>query len=444
MSAIINELSKIFSIKDLRKRIFFTIAIIAIYRLGDFIPTPGVNSAALSQFVKQSKDSLFGMFDLFVGGAFSQASIFSLGIMPYISSSIIIQLLTSIVPFFEKLKKEGAEGQKKINQYTRYGTLLFAGVQSMGLTTLLQNLHLPDGTPIVPNPGIAFQLLTILTMVCGTIFVMWLGEQITERGIGNGISLLIFIGIVARVPQDLLETLRLTQTDEINIISLAIFFVFYFLLIASIVFVTQGKRKIKVIYPGRTRGGYRVSKTEQYIPLSINIAGVIPIIFASSLLTFPQTIGMFLGDSEILTWINTVFGRGSIVNDLLYFVLIVFFTYFYTAIVFNPEDLANNIKKNGGYIPGWKPGKYTAEKIETILHRVTLPGSIFLGLVAVVPYHIYDALGIKTLTNIGGGTSILIMIGVALDTVMQLRNHLRMRHYELEFKQRSQRLGSAF
>jgi preprotein translocase subunit SecY len=423
----ITKLQEIFNIPELKKRVMFTLGLLFVYRVGAHITTPGVNTAVLTSFFETARGTVLGLYDMFAGGNLHRATIFALGIMPYISASIILQLFQAVIPYFEKLGKEGEEGRKKITQYTRYGTVVLAAVQAIGIAYFLESLTGQGGEPAVTNPGMGFRLLTVLTLTSGTIFVMWLGEQISERGIGNGISLIITIGIIARYPTDTLNTWRALALGQMSPFKLAILLVIMVAIIGGIIFVTQGQRRIPVQYAKRVVGRKIYGGQASHIPLGVNIAGVIPIIFAQSLIMFPSTIAAFLKNIDFMQRISLILSPGHIVYLVLYSVIIIFFTYFYTAIVLNPVDLAENMKKSGGFIPGIRPGKKTAEFIDRVLTRITLPGAIFLAFIAILP----DILLYKV--NVPfyfGGTGLLIVVGVMLDTLRQIESHLLMRHYE--------------
>jgi preprotein translocase subunit SecY len=364
---------------------------------------------------------------MFVGGAFSQATIFALGIMPYISASIILQLFTAVIPYFEKLQKMGEEGRKKITQYTRYGTVLLALVQSYAASAYLQSLPGIEGSPIVPAPGISFTLLTMLTMTTGTIFVMWLGEQISEKGIGNGISLIIFIGIVARYPNDWLNTFRALRIGSLNIFGAAILVAMMVFIVAAVVLMQQAQRRIPVQYAKRVVGRKVYGGQSTHIPLRLNTAGVIPVIFAQAIIMFPGTLASFFRGNVFMENMASWLQPGAPLYTTLYVVIIVFFAYFYTAIIFNPVDLADNMKKYGGFVPGKRPGKKTAEYIDSVLTRITLPGSLFLAFIAVLPFFMQQKLNAPFTF---GGTGLLIVVGVGLDTLQQIESHLLMRHYD--------------
>jgi preprotein translocase subunit SecY len=432
MSRLTDTFRNIFKIHELRQRIIYTLALLFIVRLGSHLTIPGVDSALLAESMKnQSSDTLFGLYDLFVGGAFGNAAIFALGIMPYISASIIIQLLGAVVPYFQKLQQEGEEGRKKITQLTRYGTVLISAMQAWGVTVRLLNIEV-SGMSIIPEPvqGIGWVISTIIILTAGTIFMMWMGEQITERGIGNGISLIIFIGIVARFPFALLDEYRLIQAGQRSLIVEIIIFAFMFLIIAGVVLVTQGTRRIPVQYAKRVVGRKVYGGVTQYIPLRVNTAGVMPIIFAQAIMFIPNTVLSFFPNNEFLQSIANLFHYQSVVYSIIYALMIIFFTYFYTAIAFNPKDVADNMKKQGGFIPGIRPGKQTSDFIDNILTKITLPGSIFLAIIAILPAFV-SAWGVTgQFAQFFGGTSLLIIVGVALDTLQQIESHLLMRHYD--------------
>jgi preprotein translocase subunit SecY len=420
------KIADIFRIPELKRRLLFTMGLLVVYRIGGHITTPLVNPVALKAFFQAQQGTIFALYDLFAGGNLHRATIFSLGIMPYISASIIIQLLQAVIPYFEKLAKEGEEGRKKITQYTRYGTVALSVVQAIGVAFFLENMNV-GGIPVVPQGGMFFRLLTIITMTAGTIFVMWLGEQITERGIGNGISLIIMIGIVARYPTEFLDTWRAIKVGNLTPFRLVFLLVVMVIVIAGVILITQGQRRIPVQYAKRIVGRKVYGGKAQYIPLRVNTAGVIPIIFAQSIMMFPSTLAAFFKENAIMAGIMSVLRPDSLLYNSLYAIIIIFFTYFYTAIVLNPVDLAENMQKYGGFIPGIRPGKRTSDYIDRILTRVTLPGAIFLAFIAVLP----DVM-IKQgkLPFYFGGTGLLIVVGVVLDTLQQIETHLLMRHYD--------------
>ena len=415
----------IFKIPDLRRKILITLALTAVYRLGTHVPIPGINARALGMLMGQMRGTFFGLYDIFVGGALSRASIFALGIMPYILASIIFQLLGSVFPYLEKLQRD-EEGRKKINQYTRYGTVALAVVQASSIALYLQAQPATAMGPIIAMEGMFFRILTILTMTCGTIFVMWLGEQITDKGIGNGISFIIFIGCLDNIPQDIGRTLQMMRAGEISYFALLVIAAIIFGVYAGVVLITQGMRKIPVQYPKRIVGRKMYGGQSTYIPLRINTAGVIPIIFAQSLIVFPSTVATFW-KAPWLQSIKGVISPGGWIYDVLYAVLIIFFTYFYTGVVFNPRDMANNMQRYGGFIPGIRPGEKTADFIDRSISLLTLPGSLFLVFMALLPYYLMRSMRVPFYF---GGTTLLIIVGVALDTIQQIESHLVMRHYE--------------
>ncbi|MDQ7817057.1 MAG: preprotein translocase subunit SecY [Melioribacteraceae bacterium] len=432
MATIQETFRNIFKIHELRQRILYTISLLVIVRIGSHITLPGIDSYLLSSaMANTSSDNLFGLYDLFVGGAFSNAAIFALGIMPYISASIILQIAGAVVPYIQKLQREGEEGRKKINQWTRYGTVLISAFQAWGVTIQLLNLQF-NNSAIVPDAvrGFAWQASTIVLLVAGTMFIMWMGEQITEKGIGNGISLIIFIGIINRLPFALLDEYRLIAAGQRNLVIEIIIVAFMVLVIAGVVLVTQGTRRIPVQYAKRVVGRKVYGGVTQYIPLRVNTAGVMPIIFAQSIMFIPSTLFQFFPNNEFIGNIAQYFSYESFVYAFIYALMIIFFTYFYTAIAFNPQDVAENMKKQGGFIPGIRPGKQTAEFIDNILTKITLPGSVFLAIVAILPTFV-SKFGVSgSFASFFGGTSLLIMVGVALDTLQQIESHLLMRHYD--------------
>ncbi len=424
----LEKLRNIFQVPELKRRILFTLALFVVYRLGEHLPTPGVNAKALAGAFASQAGGLFGLYDLFVGGAFSRATIFALGIMPYISSSIILQLLGAVVPYFEKLRKEGEEGQKKITQITRYGTVLISIIQSYAYSVFLQNLGASQGLSIVPQPGFLFTFTTIVTQTAGTIFVMWLGEKITEHGIGNGISLIIFVNIIGRAPNALFAAVDSFRGGTLSLLTVLFVLALMVAVIAAVIVMTQATRKIPVQYAKRIVGRRMYGGANTHIPLRVNSAGVIPIIFASSVMILPATVAGFVGPNSPFAVLGQWFNPFGALYNLCYFLIIIFFTYFYTAVVLNPNDLAENMRKYGGFVPGIRPGRKTAEYIDRVLSRITLPGAFFLGAIAVLPDFI---IGISKTPFLGfGGTSVLIVVGVALDTLQQIESHLLMRHYE--------------
>lgn len=421
-----NALNNIVKIPELKRRIIYTFGLLAVYRAGVHIPTPGIDAAALSEFFAGAENTLLGVFDMFSGGALSRFSVFALGIMPYISASIIIQLLTVVVPHLERLSKEGEQGRKKITQYTRYGTVLLSIIQGFGISIGLENMTSPNGAPVVLVPGWSFRLITVITLTAGTAFIMWLGEQITEKGIGNGISLIIFAGIVASMPTAIGNSLRLLRTGELSVFAMLLLIIVMVGVIAIIVFVEQGQRRIPVQYAKRVVGRRMYGGQSTHLPLKINTAGVIPPIFASSIIMFPATIANFIN----VPWFQqlaTTMVPGNLVYEMLYVCFIVFFCYFYTAVTFNPIDVAENMKKQGGYVPGIRPGKSTAEYIDRVLTRITLGGAIYVSAVCVLPSILITSFNVPYYF---GGTALLIVVGVAIDTVAQIESHMLMRHYE--------------
>lgn len=433
MSKITETVTNVFKIQELRDRLLFTAAMLVIVRIGSHITLPGVDARLVAESVRRGTEGgLLGLYDLFVGGAFSNAAVFALGIMPYISSSIVIQLLGAVIPYFQKLQKEGEDGRKKITQYTRYGTVLISALQASGVVIKLVRTVTPQG-PIVPVDvqGFGFALSTVIILTAGTIFMMWLGEQIDERGIGNGISLIIFIGIIARFPNAVFNEWELilggTRNPIIEIVILGIMAV----IVALVVLVTQGTRRIPVQYAKRVVGRKVYGGVTQYIPLRVNTAGVMPIIFAQAIMFVPQIVFSFFPDSDFVNNMNNNwFSQSSWTYSFIYGLMIVFFTYFYTAIAFNPKDVADNMKKQGGFIPGIRPGTHTADFVDNILTKITLPGSIFLALVAILPTALIRAGISPNFASFFGGTSLLILVGVALDTLQQVESHLVMRHYD--------------
>lgn len=425
MAGLADSVRNIWKIEELRRRILFTLGILIIYRLGAFVTLPGVDASVLAEInASADPNNIFGFLDLFVGGAFSAAGIFALGIMPYITASIIIQLMGAVVPYFQKLQREGEEGRRKITQLTRYGTILITALQSIGFAINLQ--YGATGQAIVIGPTF-FMISTVIVLTAGTVFVMWLGERITEKGIGNGISLIIMIGIIAYFPDALVNEFGLTNNLFIFLIEIG----FFMLVTAGVVLITQGMRRIPVQYAKRVVGRKVYGGTTQYLPLRVNAAGVMPIIFAQSIMFVPGTIAQFFPDSAFMQqvggWFLDPYGLGY---SLIFFFICVFFTYFYTAIAVNPKDMADTMKRQGGFIPGIRPGKQTSEFIDSILTRITLPGAIFLGIVAILPAFAVRAGITPGFAMFFGGTSLLILVGVTLDTLQQIESHLLMRHYD--------------
>lgn len=422
----------IFKIHELRQRIIYTLALLIIVRVGSHITLPGIDTGLLqSAMANKSSDNLFGLYDLFVGGAFSNAAIFALGIMPYISASIILQIGGAVIPYLQKLQREGEEGRKKLTQWTRYGTVILSAFQAWGVTIHLMSIQ-SNNMPIIPEAvrGVLWTLSSVMILVAGTMFTMWMGEQITEKGIGNGISMIIFIGIINRFPFALLDEYRLLSAGQRNIVIEVVIIAFMVLIIAGVILVTQGTRRIPVQYAKRVVGRKVYGGVTQYIPLRVNTAGVMPIIFAQSIMFIPSTLFSFFPNNEFIGNIAQYFSYQSFTYSFIYAIMIVFFTYFYTAIAFNPQDVAENMKKQGGFIPGIRPGKQTSEFIDNILTKITLPGSVFLAIVAILPAFV-SKFGVSgSFASFFGGTSLLIIVGVALDTLQQIESHLLMRHYD--------------
>lgn len=414
-------------VPELQKRILFTLAMLLVYRIGIHIPTPGINSAMMQEWFDAQSGTLLGMFDMFSGGGLRTLSIFALGIMPYISASIIVQLLGMVYPPFEALQKEGPAGRHKLTQYTRYLTVLLCVIQGYFMTMGVEQMAGPGGETVAYNPGFAFRIVATITLTTGTCFLMWLGEQITERGIGNGISLIIFAGIVARLPIAIYNTGRLVGTGELNLFVFILVVLLVFGVIAGIVFMETSQRRVPIQYPKQIRGRKVYGGQNTHMPLKINTSGVIPPIFASSLLVFPATIAQFFPDVSWMRTVSDFMGRTSIVYNVIYVALIVFFTYFYTAVVFNPMDVSDNLKKYGGYIPGIRPGKATADYLDKVLSRLTLAGAVYLSAVCVLPQMLTSWANVPFYF---GGTSLLIVVGVALDTMSQIESHLISRQYE--------------
>src|SRR5689334_24355563 len=397
-----NSLQNIFAVSDLRNRVLFTLGLLGEYRIGHHIPPPGLNTAALAELANQMQKQMFGLYDMFSGGNLSRMTIFALGIMPYISASIILQLLTVVWPYLEKLSKEGELGRRKITQYTRYGTIFLSVVQSMGIAFFLERqTNVAGGLPLVYHPGLAFRLMTVLTLTTGTCFIMWLGEQITERGIGNGMSLIIYSGIVVNFPRAVLQTIEQIRTGQLGLISMLILLVLMALVIAGIIFVERGHRRVTVQYAKRVVGRRMYGGSSTHIPLKVNTGGVIPVIFASSILGFPITMAPMFSEGS---WIRNFADQirwGMPLYNLLYVAGIIFFCYFYTAIIFNPDDVAENMRKYGGFIPGIRPGKRTAEYIDTILTRITFGGALYLALIALLPEFLLTGFKVYPIPVIG-------------------------------------------
>ena len=419
-------LENIGNIPELQKRLGWTFLLLFVYRIGIHVPTPGIDGQALAAFFVQAKGTLLGMFDMFSGGGLSRLSVFSLGIMPYISASIIIELLAMVVPTLERLKKEGEAGQRKISRYTRYGTILLSVIQSFGIAVGLESMQGPAGEMIVMFPGWGFRVLTIITLTTGTAFIMWIGEQITERGIGNGISLIIFAGIVARGPAAVINSIRLIKTGEMSLFIMMFIIILMAATIAIIVFIEMAQRRIPIQYAKRVQGRRMVGGQSTHLPLKINTAGVIPPIFASSIIMFPATIAGFI-DIPIMKKFASAFVPSSISYNIVYVVLIFIFCYFYTAVTFKPDDVADNLKKFGGYVPGIRPGKKTAEYLDKILTRLTFWGAVYVSVVCVLPMLLIGKFNVPFFF---GGTALLIVVGVGIDTIQQIQSHLMSRNYE--------------
>ncbi len=433
----LDKFANIFRIPELRDRVLFTLFIFLVCRIGVHIPTPGIDAGALGEFFTQSQNTLFGLYDMFTGGAFQKVGIFGLGVMPYISASIIIQLMGTTVPYFQRLMKEGEQGRKKITQLTRYGTVFLSAMQAAGVAVFLESIQAPSGMEIVIAKGLGFKLTTMLTLTTGTLILMWLGEQISERGIGNGMSLIIFLGVVDRIPVALFDEFQQVAAQTRPLLAEVFLLALMGATIMGAILLTQGVRRIPVQYAKRVVGNRMMGGQATHLPLRINMAGVMPIIFSQSLMFLPQTLGTLLPEGVIKEFVNSAFSWTAWPYLILDWLLIVFFTYFYTAMSFNPVDVAENLKRYGGFIPGIRPGKKTSEYIDFVLTRITLPGAIFLGFLAVFPQILFryagDLLGSNISFNFAsffGGTGLLIMVGVALDTLQQIESHLTMRHYD--------------
>lgn len=418
-----NNISKV---PELQKRILLSFLLLTVYRVGSHIPTPGIDTTALAAFFEQNQGSLLGFFDMFAGGALSRLSVFALGIMPYISASIILQLLTVAVPHLERLSKEGEAGRRKITQYTRYGTVLLSMIQGFGISIGLENMAGPAGSSIVIQPGWWFRLMTVITLTAGTAFIMWLGEQITEKGIGNGISLIIFAGIVVRGPAALINTFRLLTSGEMGVLLVLLLLVLMVIVVGVVVFVESGQRRIPIQYAKRVVGNKMYGGQSTHLPLKVNTAGVIPPIFASSLIMFPATIANFIPHPWMKS-VSDLLMPGRVGYELLFVVFIVFFCYFYTAVTFNPVEVADNIKKYGGYVPGIRPGKKTADYMDDVLTKLTFSGAIYVSIICVLPSILISNFNVPFYF---GGTALMIVVGVALDTAAQIETHLLTRQYE--------------
>ncbi len=430
----IEKIRNIINIPELRMRILFTLGILIVVRMGAHIPIPGIDGEALGAAIQNFQNTLFGLYDLFSGGAFQKATLFALGIMPYISASIIIQLMGAVVPYFQRLQKEGEDGRKKITQITRYGTVLISTLQAYGVAIFLESMtaSVQGGVlQVVPNPGFLFRFTSIISLVTGTILMMWMGERITERGIGNGISLIIMVGIVSSFPNVILSEITYIQQGIRGILSEVILIGVMFVIVGFVVLLTQGTRKIPVQYAKRVVGRKIYGGQSTHIPMKVNTAGVMPIIFAQSVMFIPTTVATFFSESEFMQNVMRWFSFDHPFYWSVFGLMIIFFTYFYTAIAFDPVQVSTTMKQQGGFIPGVRPGKKTAEFIDNILTRVTLPGSIFLAFIAIFPYILMNAMDVGyDLASFFGGTSLLIIVGVALDTLQQIESHLMMRHYD--------------
>ena len=445
----LEAITNVFRVPDLRKRLLFALALLAVYRLGGHIPTPGIDTNKLEEFFRQNQGTLFGYLDVFSGGSFRRLTIFALGIMPYITSSIILQLLTVVVPTLEKLQKEGELGRRKITQWTRYLTVILAVIQSFGIAMALQGAQ----QGFVTSPGVGFVLMTVLSLTTGTAFIMWLGEQITERGIGNGMSLIIFTGIVVGLPAAILEMWTKVSSGDWNALQVIIILVMMIAVVGFIVLVERGERRIPVQYAKRVIGRRMMGGQSTHLPLKVNAGGVIPVIFASSLLAFPQTLAtaQFVKDSPVLSGMLGAMAGSTPLYYLLYTALIMFFCFFYVSIIFNPNEAADNMRKYGGFIPGIRPGKNTADYMNNILTKITVVGGLYLSILSLLPQIMISGIKLQRLPGIGnwidatfprwlldglgvnfyfGGTSLLIVVGVAMDTVNQIEAQLIMRHYE--------------
>ena len=416
----------VFKIPELKRKVLFTLGILVVYRIGAHIPTPGINAAALAEVMARMAGTIMGFFDMFSGGALSRLTIFALGIMPYISASIILQLMTMVSPYLARLKKEGEQGQKKITQYTRYGTIVLSMIQSSGIAVGLEAMKSPSGNPLVPEPGWSFRVMTVLTLTAGTAFLMWLGEQITERGIGNGISLIIFAGIVAGTPAAIFQSMDLMGTGELSVLVMLFLLVFMAAVIGAIVFTEGGQRRISIQYAKRVVGRKMYGGQSTHLPLKVNTSGVIPPIFASSIIMFPATIAQFTTHPWMKN-ISASLTPGTIVYSLIFVGAVFFFCYFYTAVIFNPIDVADNMKKHGGFVPGIRPGPKTSEYIDEILSKITFYGAIYLSLVCILPDYLIKYINIPFYF---GGTSLLIVVGVSLDTMQQIESHMVMKNYD--------------
>lgn len=421
-----NSYQNLLKLPELKRKLFITLALLFVYRVGIHVPTPGINGAALASFFASTEGTLFSMFNMFSGGALERLSIFALGIMPYISASIILELMTVVVPYLDQLKKEGEAGRKKKTQLARYGTVILSIIQGLGISVGLESMTSPAGIAIVPDPGWGFRLVTIITLTAGTAFIMWLGEQITERGIGNGISLIIFAGIVALIPSAMGNTVRLMTTGEMGLFTLIIIIVLMVAVISAVIFMEQAQRRIPVHYAKRVVGRKMYGGQTSHLPLKINSAGVIPPIFASSIIMFPATLAQF-SNLPLMQTVAAMFSPGTVWYYILYVGFISFFCFFYTAVQFNPDNVADNMKKNGGYIPGIRPGKKTSEYIDRVLTRITVGGAVYISAVCVLPTVLMERFNIPFYF---GGTALLIVVGVSIDTIAQIESHLISGNYQ--------------
>ena len=427
----IEKIRNIFAIPELRRKILFTLGLLVVVRIGAQIPIPGIDTAALFEAMKAFEDTFFGLFNMFTGGAFAQAALFGLGIMPYISVSIVVQILQTTLPYFQRLAREGESGRAKITQITRYGTVILSLVQSIGIAFLLETLATPEGIPVVLEKGWMFRFTAVVSITTGTMLLLWLGEKITEHGIGNGISLIIMVGILAGFPNVVLAQMLKFETGQTNILFELALAILFFFLVMLIVLIQQGIRKVPIQYARRVIGRKVYGGQSTYLPLKINTAGVIPIIFAQSILLIPGTIATFVGQEAVQSGFMSWFAMDHWFSNLCFALLIVFFTYFYTALQFDPNQVSSTLKQQGGFIPGVKPGRKTANFIENILTRVTLPGACFLGFIALMPYFLQQLVGLDyNYASFFGGTSLLIIVGVGLDTLNQIETHLLSRHYD--------------
>ena len=430
-----NIVSEIWQMEDLRKRVLFTLGMLGIYRLGIFIPAPGIDRVVLGEWFSQQDNTMFGLYNMFSGGALEQFSVFVLGIMPYITASIIMQLMAEMVPTLKRIKDEGQQGRNKITQYTRYLTIVISVVQASGIAGTMEAMRVGSNTVVI-DPGWGFRMLTVLTLTGGACFVMWLGEQMTERGVGNGASILITCGIVAAMPSGGAQLLSLIQLGEINLLQAVLLVVFMFAVVLFIVFIERGQRRVPLQYAKRVLGRTVYEGQSTYLPLKVNTSGVIPPIFASSLLMFPSTIAQFM-NNPIVDWMSNLLFPGRWLYNVVYSLMVVFFAFFYTAITFNPEDVAENLKKQGGYIPRVRPGKETAAYIDWVLTRLTAGGSVYLAAVCILPTVLMTEFGVPFYF---GGTGLLIIVGVSLDTVAQIEAQLSTRHYDGVVSQKESRI----